>query len=135
MLIPGASSSVAIAAAQVVKHYGGIAVGTTPRADKQAKLQAMSEAPYDHLLVTQDNDWYREAKKITGGKGFNVKGLVQPWLNLVQGNKALNRQQNGSTPKNQLAPVGFAANGNPNGALHVFGMNFVIGAIDLTSRF
>lgn len=72
VLIPGASSSVAIAAAQVVKHFGGIAVGTTTRADKRTKLQAMPEAPYDHLIVTQDNDWYREAKKITGGKGFNV---------------------------------------------------------------
>ncbi|MBD2259231.1 zinc-binding dehydrogenase [Pseudanabaena sp. FACHB-2040] len=72
VLIPGASSSVAIAAAQVVKHHGGIAVGTTTSADKLAKLQAMPEAPYDHLILTRDTDWYRAAKKLTSGKGFNV---------------------------------------------------------------
>jgi NADPH:quinone reductase len=72
VLIPGASSSVAIAAAQVVKHSGGIAIGTTTRADKLAKLQAMPEAPYDHLILTHDTDWYRPAKKLTSGKGFNV---------------------------------------------------------------
>ncbi|MBD0334540.1 MAG: zinc-dependent alcohol dehydrogenase family protein [Cyanobacteria bacterium Co-bin13] len=72
VLIPGASSSVAIAAAQVVKHQGGIAVGTTTSPDKLTKLQAMPEAPYDHLILTHDTDWYRSAKKLTGGKGFNV---------------------------------------------------------------
>lgn len=73
VLIPGASSSVAIAAAQVVKHYGGIAIGTTTQAEKLAQLQAMPEATYDHLILTRgDQTWYRAARKLTGGKGFDV---------------------------------------------------------------
>ncbi|HEY9735416.1 MAG TPA: alcohol dehydrogenase catalytic domain-containing protein, partial [Trichocoleus sp.] len=72
VLIPGASSSVAIAAAQVVKHYGGVAIGTTTRPTKLEALQAMPGAPYDHLILTRDTDWYRQAKKLTGGKGFDV---------------------------------------------------------------
>jgi NADPH:quinone reductase len=76
VLLPGASSSVAIAAAQIVKRYGGLAVGTTTRRAKLEALQAMPQAPYDHLLLSrdqgQDLDWYRAAKKLTAGKGFDV---------------------------------------------------------------
>lgn len=73
VLITAASSSVGLAASQVVKHYGGIAVGTTTSPSKVEKLKAMPEARYDHLIVTTDGQsWYRDAKKLTGGKGFNV---------------------------------------------------------------
>lgn len=73
VLITAASSSVGLAASQVVKHYGGIAVGTTTSPEKVAALQAMPEAKYDHVIVTPDgHSWYREAKKLTGGKGYNV---------------------------------------------------------------
>lgn len=72
VLIPAASSSVAIAASQVVKQYGGMAVGTTTHPAKIEKLQAMPEARFDHLIVTRDANWYREAKKLTGGQGYNV---------------------------------------------------------------
>ena len=73
VLITAASSSVGLAASQVVKHYGGIAIGTTTRPEKVEMLQAMPEARYDHIIVTPDGQsWYREAKKLTGGKGFNV---------------------------------------------------------------
>jgi NADPH2:quinone reductase len=73
VLIPAASSSVGIAASQVVKHYGAIPIGTTTNPQKISKLEAMPEARYDHLLVARtDNNWYREAKKLTSGQGFNI---------------------------------------------------------------
>lgn len=72
VLIPAASSSVAIAAAQVVRHHGGIAIGTTTSPEKMDKLNAMPEAQYNHLIVTRDRQWWREVKKLTQGKGVNV---------------------------------------------------------------
>jgi NADPH2:quinone reductase len=73
VLITAASSSVGLAASQVVKHYGATAIGTTTNPDKVVQLQAMPEARYDDIIVTKDNpNWYRQAKKLTGGKGFNV---------------------------------------------------------------
>lgn len=72
VLIPAASSSVAIAASQVVKYYGGLAIGTTTSPDKVALLKAMPEARFDHIVVTQDEHWWREAKKLTQGNGYNI---------------------------------------------------------------
>ncbi|NER82057.1 MAG: zinc-binding dehydrogenase [Leptolyngbya sp. SIO1D8] len=72
VLLPAASSSVAIAAAQIVKHYGGIAIGTTTHPEKVARLEAMPEARFDHLVVTQEENWWRTAKKLTEGKGYDI---------------------------------------------------------------
>jgi NADPH:quinone reductase-like Zn-dependent oxidoreductase len=72
VLIPGASSSVAIAASQVVKQYGAIAVGTTRHPAKREQLQAMPEARFDHLIATDSDTWWRQAKQLTAGKGFDV---------------------------------------------------------------
>ncbi len=72
VLIPAASSSVAIAASQVVKYYGGVAIGTTTSPDKVARLQAMPEARYDHIVVTQAANWWRDAKKLTEGRGYTI---------------------------------------------------------------
>lgn len=72
VLIPAASSSVAIAASQVVKYYGGLAVGTTTSPAKVALLKAMPEARFDHIVVTKEDNWWREAKKLTEGKGYNI---------------------------------------------------------------
>jgi NADPH:quinone reductase len=63
VLIPAASSSVGLAAAQVVKQCGGVAIGTTTSPEKIAKLQAMPEAMFD---------WVREVKQLTKGKGIDV---------------------------------------------------------------
>ncbi len=71
VLIPAASSSVAIAASQIVKHYGGIAIGTTTSPDKVEKLQAMPEARFDHLILTSDPQWWRKVKRITAAKGVD----------------------------------------------------------------
>ncbi|MBE7381845.1 MAG: zinc-binding dehydrogenase [Leptolyngbya sp. SIO1E4] len=72
VLLPAASSSVAIAAAQVVRHYGGIAIGTTSSPEKVAILESMPEACFDHLIVTQSQDWWRTAKKLAQGKGYDI---------------------------------------------------------------
>ena len=72
VLLPAASSSVAIAAAQIVKHYNGIAIGTTTSPNKVEILKAMPEAQYDHLVVTRDREWWRDVKRLTDGKGVDV---------------------------------------------------------------
>ncbi|MGP1371694.1 MAG: zinc-binding dehydrogenase [Almyronema sp.] len=72
VLIPAASSSVAIAAAQIVKQYGGLTIGTTRSAEKANQLGSMPAARYDHLVVTDDADWWRQVKQITQGRGVDV---------------------------------------------------------------
>lgn len=72
ILLPAASSSVAIAASQVVKHYGGLAIGTTTSPHKIATLEAMPEARFDHILATTEDGWWRQAKRLTEGKGYDV---------------------------------------------------------------
>lgn len=81
VLLPAASSSVAIAASQIVKQQGGITIGTTTSPAKVASLQALSAAQYDHILITrpradqspnEQTPWWRALKKITQGHGVDV---------------------------------------------------------------
>lgn len=72
VLLPAASSSVAIAASQIVKSRGGVTIGTTTSPEKVGILQAMPEAQYDHLVVTQGNAWWREVKRLTQGRGVDI---------------------------------------------------------------
>ncbi|MEN8447031.1 MAG: zinc-binding dehydrogenase [Cyanobacteria bacterium J06555_13] len=81
VLLPAASSSVAIAASQIVKQRGGITIGTTTSPEKVDTLQAMSAAQYDHILLTrpqqahhhhQPTPWWKALKKITQGHGVDV---------------------------------------------------------------
>lgn len=73
VMISAASSSVAIAAAQVVKQQGGIAIGTTTSPSKLEKLRTMPEAQFDHLVLTgSDRDWRREIRQVTKGLGPTV---------------------------------------------------------------
>jgi NADPH:quinone reductase-like Zn-dependent oxidoreductase len=72
VLLPAASSSVAIAASQIIKHYGGITIGTTTSPNKVDKLEAMPEAQYDHLVVSRERKWWRNVKRLTNGKGVDV---------------------------------------------------------------
>ncbi|MEO0455595.1 MAG: zinc-binding dehydrogenase [Cyanobacteria bacterium P01_A01_bin.114] len=72
VLIPAASSSVAIAASQVVKQAGGVAIATTTSPGKVAQLEAMPEAQYDHIVVTNHPKWWREVKQLTQGNGLDV---------------------------------------------------------------
>jgi NADPH:quinone reductase-like Zn-dependent oxidoreductase len=64
VLLPAASSSVAIAASQVVKYHGGLTIGATTHPEKLTPLQR--EASYDHLVVTTDPQWWRTVKQLTG---------------------------------------------------------------------
>lgn len=72
IMIPAASSSVAIAAAQIAKQIGAKILGTTTSPEKIELLNAMPEAPYDIILDTNNEDWYKQAKAFTEGKGFNL---------------------------------------------------------------
>lgn len=63
-----------------------------------------------------------------------LKNLVQPWLNLIERNKALAGKKNRALAKNQLAAMGFGANGNAHRTLKIIGMHLVVGTVDLAGR-
>lgn len=75
--IPAATSSVGIAAAQIVKRAGAHSIGLTTNADKAEILRFMPENAFDHLLVTHEPDrtmrrWHRDIMQITGGRGADL---------------------------------------------------------------
>lgn len=75
--MPAASSSVALAAAQLVKQIGGTAIGMTRSEAKAKKLAQLKTAVYDDVVVTHDANgamrpWHREFKKLTEGRGVDV---------------------------------------------------------------
>ncbi|MGB3769474.1 MAG: zinc-binding dehydrogenase [Phormidesmis sp.] len=79
LMLPAASSSVAIAASQIAKSVGATVIGTTTSPEKVDALQRLSAARYDYLIVTSANaaeestePWWRQIKKITGGRGVDV---------------------------------------------------------------
>jgi len=77
VMLPAASSSVAIAASQIIKNRGGITIGTTTSPQKVDALWSLSAAQYDHLIVTtQDSTdpWWKTVKKIARTEGQN-KGV------------------------------------------------------------
>lgn len=75
---PAASSSTALAAAQVAKHHGCTTIGLTTSPGKTEQLAAH----FDHVVVTHGRDentkertmrkWHREIKTLTDGKGVDV---------------------------------------------------------------
>lgn len=75
--LPAASSSVGIAAAQIVKHLGGISIGMTTSEEKAQLLKKMPESDFDHVVVTHNQDrtmrrWDKELQTITDGNGVDV---------------------------------------------------------------
>jgi len=72
VLLPAASSSVAIAAAQIVRDLGGRPIGTTTSPEKVDKLKAMDTVVYDDIVVTRDRPWWKDVKQLTDGKGCDV---------------------------------------------------------------
>ncbi len=75
--IPAASSSVGLAAAQVVKDAGAIAIGLTSSPEKVEAVQALDSARFDHLVVTHQLDgtmrkWNRDMRELTEGHGVDV---------------------------------------------------------------
>lgn len=85
VMLPAASSSVAIAASQIAKQQGCITIGVTTSPEKVQALKQSEIAKYDYLLVTNKSTeskqidtvseaqpWWRLVKKITNGKGVDV---------------------------------------------------------------
>jgi NADPH:quinone reductase-like Zn-dependent oxidoreductase len=69
VLITAASSSVGLAAIQIVKATGAVAIATTRGADKKAFLL---EAGADHVIVTDQEDLVERGMSLTSGKGVRV---------------------------------------------------------------
>lgn len=69
VLITAASSSVGLAAIQIVKAAGGVAIATTRGADKKAFLL---EAGADHVIVTDEEDLVERGMDLTSGKGVRL---------------------------------------------------------------
>jgi NADPH:quinone reductase-like Zn-dependent oxidoreductase len=69
VLITAASSSVGLAAIQIVKAAGGIAIATTRGTDKKAFLL---EAGADHVIVTDEEDLVKRGMELTSGNGVRM---------------------------------------------------------------
>jgi NADPH:quinone reductase-like Zn-dependent oxidoreductase len=69
VVIPAASSSVGIAATEIVKAEGAISIATTRKSNKKAELLALGA---DHVIATEEEDIVARVKEITGGKGARV---------------------------------------------------------------
>ncbi len=69
VLITAASSSVGLAAIQITKAAGALAIGTTRGADKKKFL---IDAGADHVIVTDEEDLAEAAMTLTSGKGARI---------------------------------------------------------------
>ena len=69
VVIPAASSSVGLAAIQIVKDAGAIAIATTRASKKRAELFALGA---DHVIAAEEEDLVARVREITGGKGARI---------------------------------------------------------------
>jgi NADPH:quinone reductase-like Zn-dependent oxidoreductase len=69
VIITAASSSVGLAAIQIVKQEGGISIATTRTRAKKDELLALGA---DHVIVTEEEDLVARVQSITGGKGARL---------------------------------------------------------------
>lgn len=69
VIIPAASSSVGLAAIQLVNAEGGTPIAATRRSAKAAALRALGAA---HVVATEEEDLVKEVMAITGGKGARL---------------------------------------------------------------
>jgi NADPH:quinone reductase-like Zn-dependent oxidoreductase len=69
VLIPAASSSVGLAAIQIAKEEGAIAIATTRTSEKRDELLALGA---DHVITTLEEDLAARVGEITKGKGARV---------------------------------------------------------------
>jgi NADPH:quinone reductase-like Zn-dependent oxidoreductase len=67
--IPAASSSVGLAAIQIARDAGAIAIAATRTAEKKAELLELGA---DHVIVTGEEDYVARVQEITGGKGVRL---------------------------------------------------------------
>jgi NADPH:quinone reductase-like Zn-dependent oxidoreductase len=79
VLITAASSSVGLAAIQIVKDAGGIAIATTRGSSKRDTLLKLGA---DHVIATEEEDLVARVKEITGGKGARIifDPVAGPWV-------------------------------------------------------
>ena len=68
-IITAASSSVGLAAIQIVKAEGGTAIATTRTSEKKEELLALGA---DFVIATGEEDLPEKVKEITGGKGARL---------------------------------------------------------------
>jgi NADPH:quinone reductase-like Zn-dependent oxidoreductase len=69
VLITAASSSVGLAALQIVKSVGALSIATTRGA---AKRRFLLDNGANHVVVTDDEDLETQVKEITGGRGADL---------------------------------------------------------------
>ena len=69
MIITAASSSVGIAAIEIVNAEGAISIATTRTSKKKRVLR---EVGAKHVIATEEEDFLARVKEITGGKGARV---------------------------------------------------------------
>lgn len=69
VVIPAASSSVGIAAIQIAKGEGAIAIAATRRSTKSAELKKLGA---DHVIATEEEDLVARVNQISGGKGARL---------------------------------------------------------------
>lgn len=69
VIITAASSSVGIAAIEMVKAEGGTSIATTRKSRKKATLV---EVGANHVIATEEEDFAKRVSEITGGKGARV---------------------------------------------------------------
>lgn len=67
--IPAASSSVGLAAIQIVRDVGATAIAVTRTG---AKKNALLDLGAHHVIVSQEEDYVARAAEITGGKGIRL---------------------------------------------------------------
>jgi NADPH:quinone reductase-like Zn-dependent oxidoreductase len=69
VVIPAASSSVGLAAIEMVKVEGGISIATTRKSNKKEELTKLGA---DHVIATDEEDYVARVAEITRGKGARV---------------------------------------------------------------
>lgn len=68
VLLPAASSAVALAAAQIIRDFEAVSIGLTTSPEKVDVLRDH----YDHVFCTADPDWPQQVRSATGGRGVSV---------------------------------------------------------------
>ncbi len=68
-LITAASSSVGLAAIQIVNAECGTPIATTRKSNKRAELLALGAA---HVIAIDEEDLVAKVKEITGGNGASI---------------------------------------------------------------
>jgi len=69
VIVTAASSSVGLAAIQIVRAQGGISIATTRTSAKKDQLIALGA---NHVIVTEEEDLMARVRSITGDKGARI---------------------------------------------------------------